>query len=80
MLNEMVKTPEYTVHLKKSAEKELKKLPDLKSKPVPAKAKKLKGKEGFRIRVGDYRILYIIVEKELKIEIISIGHRKDVYR
>ncbi|HCG99037.1 MAG TPA: hypothetical protein DE036_04345 [Actinobacteria bacterium] len=48
--------------------------------PIPKEAKKLQGKVGHRIRVGDYRILYIIHESEKKVEIISIAHRRDIYR
>ena len=62
----------YTVRLKRSAEKELENLPAkihdriinalllLKENPFPNKAKKLQGREGVRIRVGDYRVLYIV--------------------
>ncbi|KAB2944249.1 MAG: hypothetical protein F9K14_15300 [Candidatus Methanoperedens sp.] len=37
-------------------------------------------REGYRIRVGDYRILYVIDDKDNKIEIISVALRKEVYR
>ena len=82
----------YTVYLKRSAEKELDRLPakvynriikriiSLGNNPRPLGAKKLLGQKGYRIRVGDYRILYIIDEKEKKVEIVSIAHRKEVYR
>ncbi|MFC1483217.1 type II toxin-antitoxin system RelE/ParE family toxin [Candidatus Margulisiibacteriota bacterium] len=47
--------------------------------PISAKSKKLAGsKRSYRIRVGDYRILYSISNKV--ITIFAIGHRKDVYR
>ena len=82
----------YVVYLKRSAEKELKRLPtkvhdrivkrliSLADNPRPSGTKELHGREGYRIRVGDYRILYLINEKEKKIEIVSIAHRKEVYR
>ena len=82
----------YDVYLKKSAEKELDKLPQevynrivkrlisLKNNPRPPGTKKLVNQDGYRIRVGDYRILYIIDEKEKKVEIVSIAHRKELYR
>jgi mRNA interferase RelE/StbE len=41
---------------------------------------KLDGREAWRIRVGTYRILYIIHESEKSIEVIAVGHRKDIYR
>lgn len=80
------------VELKRTAEKELEQLPakihdrivdvlfSLKENPLPHGVNKLHGREGFRIRVGDYRILYIYSEREKKAEVFSIAHRKDVYR
>lgn len=41
--------------------------------------KKLKGRDGYRIRTGNYRIIYNIFENELIIDIITLGHRKDIY-
>lgn len=81
----------YAVYLKRSAEKELDRLPtevfnrivkqliSLRDNPRPRGMKKLHGREGYRIRVGDYRILYIINEKEKKVEVVSVAHRKEVY-
>ncbi len=40
--------------------------------------KKLHGREGYRIRVGDYRILYVINDAEKRIDVFSIAHRKEV--
>ncbi|HEX9974341.1 MAG TPA: type II toxin-antitoxin system RelE/ParE family toxin [bacterium] len=82
----------YEIFLKRSAEKELENLPEklhdrivarllaLKENPRPINSKRLRGREGYRIRVGDYRILYIIEEDTKKIEVYSIAHRRDVYR
>jgi len=82
----------YTVKLKRSAEKELDNLPikihdkviniliSLKENPFPRNFKKLRGREGYRIRVGDYRILYLIDESDKNVEVISVAHRKEVYR
>ena len=47
--------------------------------PRPHGYIKLKGTKNYRIRVGDYRIIYGIFDNILLIEIINIGHRKDVY-
>ena len=47
---------------------------------LPPKALKLRGREGYRIRVGDYRILYTFDGKVMTVLIIKIGHRKDGYR
>ena len=49
--------------------------------PRPRGAKRLSGTEDFyRIRVGDYRILYAIEHHELVVLVVKLGHRKDVYR
>jgi mRNA interferase RelE/StbE len=49
--------------------------------PRPASARKLSGKEAlFRIRVGDYRVIYRIIDRTVLVTIIRIGHRRDVYR
>ncbi len=52
---------------------------ELAFEPRPRGYKKLKGRSGYRIRVGDYRIIYEIIDKELIIDVIAIGHRKDIY-
>ena len=45
----------------------------------PNGCKKLEGYNGYRVRVGDYRILYEIEDKILLVTIIKIGHRKNIY-
>ena len=51
----------------------------LTSNPRPPGCKKLKGRQAYRVRQGDYRIMYEIQDKLLKIYVIPIGHRRDVY-
>jgi mRNA interferase RelE/StbE len=82
----------WRVGVARTAEKELAKLStenqlrvarairSLEDDPVPATAKRLKGREEFRIRVGDYRVLYIVDHKSRFITISAIGHRREVYR
>lgn len=48
--------------------------------PRPVGAKKLSGREGWRIRVGDYRVIYEIRDKSLIILVLAVGHRREVYR
>lgn len=48
--------------------------------PYPAHCKKLSGKPGWRVRVGDYRIIYAVDNKKKEIMILSIAHRREVYR
>jgi mRNA interferase RelE/StbE len=45
----------------------------------PAGYIKLKGRDGYRIRSGNYRIIYDIIDNELIVDIIKLGHRKDIY-
>lgn len=82
----------YLVFLKRSTEKELDRLPTrihdrimerlirLKTEPRPEDAKKLHWREGYRIRVGDYRVLYVIDDVQNKVEVISVAHRREAYR
>ncbi len=84
----------YTVVLSNRAEKDLLSLPTaiikridsrlqvLSSSPYPGGVAKLKGKEseGWRIRVGDYRILYQVSDKEHTVSIYRIKHRRDAYQ
>ena len=82
----------YTVSLSNRAEKQLDKLSEKMAHPVikaianlglnprPYGYRKLKGRDGYRIRVGDYRIIYVIEDLLLIVEVIDLGHRKDVYR
>lgn len=55
-------------------------LRSLANNPRPAGAKKLTGRQGWRIRVGDYRILYEIHDRVLSVLVIDIGHRREIYR
>ncbi|PJZ68267.1 type II toxin-antitoxin system mRNA interferase toxin, RelE/StbE family [Leptospira perolatii] len=83
--------PEYSVFLSKTATKQLDKLPEtitqnllkaiesLAKNPRPQGSKKLKGRDGYRIRKGEYRIIYDILDQTLIIEVIALGHRKDIY-
>ena len=82
----------YRVILPKSVQKELDRLPDdiaqrilarlagLETNPRPADVKKLKGRDAWRIRVGDYRVVYEIHDRVLQIIVITIGHRREIYR
>ncbi len=49
--------------------------------PRPNACKKLAGRDAsYRFRIGDYRIVYTVNDREIVIEIIKIGHRREVYR
>ncbi len=48
--------------------------------PRPAGSEKLFGENGYRIRHGDYRILYLVDDRRRAVEILKIGHRREVHR
>ena len=48
--------------------------------PRPPGSRKLIGREGWRIRVGDYRVIYEIDDEKKELTILHIGHRKDICR
>jgi len=83
----------YRLEFKRSAQKDLSRLPvrqferlsaaidDLRHEPLPVGCRKMMGSESqYRIRVGDYRVLYEIREAVLIVFVIKVGHRKDIYR
>ncbi|WP_167605881.1 type II toxin-antitoxin system RelE family toxin [Maribellus sediminis] len=83
----------YKIVFRKSAEKQLLKLPketarnilkqiqSLSANPVPSRSKKMAGFDNvFRLRFRNYRIVYRIEKDELIIEIIKIGHRQNIYK
>ena len=82
----------FRVEVKPSARKELTRLPDqliarivprlenLASTPRPPGCKKLKGGDNeWRIRVGDYRVVYTIDDAKLLVEVARVRHRSEVY-
>jgi mRNA interferase RelE/StbE len=82
----------YSIYFKESARKELNAIPKrvlqrimekiatLADNPRPAGSEKLSGQERYRIRQGNYRILYSIQDGELTIWVVKVGHRREVYR
>ncbi len=53
---------------------------DLADNPRPFGYKKLKGEEAYRIRVGVYRIIYEIDNNRIIVTVVSVGHRKEIYK
>ena len=83
----------YQILFAPPAEKSLAKLPNdiqrrivkavesLADNPRPVQSKKLQGPEDlYRIRVGDYRVVYDIRDQKLIVLIVRIGHRREIYR
>lgn len=48
--------------------------------PRPPASRPLRGRPGYRVRVGDYRIIYTVQDDVLLIVVVTLGHRRDVYR
>ena len=65
---------------KKDLQKILSKIKKLATNPKPSGSEKLTGQDLYRVRQGNYRILYSIQNSQLTIWVIKVGHRKDVYR
>jgi len=83
----------YQIEIKRSAAKEIAALPKrdqrrvvsaieaLATDPRPEAARKLTNSENtYRIRVGDYRVVYQVVDEILTVLVVRVGHRKNVYR
>lgn len=81
----------YSIVIDRNAEKQLAKIAPpffnrvvkaintLADNPRPYGYKKLKGRPGYRIRIGDYRVIYKIEDRILTVFVIEIGNRKDIY-
>jgi mRNA interferase RelE/StbE len=82
----------YSLSILPRAVKELKRLPpDIRNRvlhsvqsltgdPRPPQCRKLSGREGFRIRVGDYRVLYDVDDSDRSVIILHVAHRSNAYR
>ncbi|MCW7753540.1 type II toxin-antitoxin system RelE/ParE family toxin [Desulfobotulus sp. H1] len=83
---------EYKILFRKSVEKDLlgirgkdvirilERIKSLENNPRPPGYEKLTGQDRYRLRQGQYRIVYSIQDNELTIWVVAIGHRKDVYQ
>ena len=82
----------YEIKIRKKAQKSLSKIPSpfqsniieaikkLTETPFLHQSKKLTGREAWRIRIGNYRVIYEVFENELVVLILNIGHRKNIYK
>ena len=82
----------YAVNIHAPAKKSLCRLPEnmqtriarsmlaLAENPRPAGVVKLSGREGWRIRIADYRVIYTIDDAKKEVVIYAIGHRREIYR
>ncbi|MCK4766020.1 MAG: type II toxin-antitoxin system RelE/ParE family toxin [Candidatus Aminicenantes bacterium] len=65
---------------KKDLKRILKRIESLARDPRPLGCEKLSGQERYRIRQGNYRVVYSIQDWELTVWVIKVGHRRDIYR
>jgi len=82
----------YRILILRRAQKELADLPpryyasvkegilSLGADPRPSQSRKLVGRDSWRLRVGDYRIIYEIEDAQQSVVVLHVGHRRDVYR
>ncbi len=82
----------YSIYFRNSVEKELKRIPKrdlsrllerikaLGDEPRPQGCEKLSGQERYRVRQGNYRVIYSVQDNELTVWVVKVGHRRDVYR
>ena len=82
----------YTIDILRSAQKSLSRInrqdqeriiaaiEDLTEEPRPSGCKKLTGRSAWRIRIGNYRVIYEIQDDRLVITVLNIGHRREIYR
>jgi mRNA interferase RelE/StbE len=85
-------TGSYSVVVKRSAERELRavakrdlgrvaaRIRGLAEDPRPPGSEKLSGQDRYRLRQGDYRVIYAVDDAQRSVEIVKIGHRREVYR
>jgi mRNA interferase RelE/StbE len=83
---------DFKIEIKKSAAKELEKIQKkdrdriieriqaLAADPRPPQSKKLSGEEKYRIRQGDYRVLYQIYDEVITVVVVKVAHRREVYK
>ena len=69
-------------HLERAVQRRIAtRLDELANNPLPSGVKKLQGEPDlYRIRIGDYRVLYRVDRKRMTVPILKIGHRREVYR
>lgn len=85
-------TAHFDLRFKSSVRKDLRSIPrtdvariletlsNLQTNPRPINAQPLTGRDAWRIRIGHFRAIYTIDDDNVTVEVIKVGHRKDIYR
>jgi mRNA interferase RelE/StbE len=68
------------IPLKRDRQRVVERISKLAEDPRPSGSEKISGQEKYRVRQGRYRILYTIEDQDLLVQVVKVGHRKDVYR
>ncbi len=68
------------IPLKRDRQRVVERILKLADDPHPFGSEKISGQDKYRIRQGRYRILYAIEDRDLVVQVVKVGHRKDVYR
>ena len=68
------------IPLKRDRQRVVERISKLAEDPRPSGSEKISGQDKYRVRQGRYRILYAIEDQDLLVQVVKVGHRKDVYR
>ncbi|MGO8762169.1 MAG: type II toxin-antitoxin system RelE family toxin [Desulfobaccales bacterium] len=68
------------IPLKRDRQRVVERIGKLAEDPRPFGSEKISGQDKYRVRQGLYRILYAIEDQDLVVQVVKVGHRKDVYR
>ena len=68
------------IPLKRDRQRVVERISKLAEDPRPSGSEKISGQDKYRVRQGRYRILYTIEDQDLIVQVVKVGHRKDVYR
>jgi len=68
------------IPLKRDRQRVVERISKLAEDPRPSGSEKISGQDKYRVRQGRYAILYVIEDQDLIVQVVKVGHRKDVYR
>lgn len=68
------------IPLKRDRQRVIERISKLAEAPRPTGSEKISGQDKYRVRQGHYRILYAVEDQNLLVQVVKVGHRKDVYR
>jgi mRNA interferase RelE/StbE len=68
------------IPLKRDRQRVVERISKLAEDPRPSGSEKISGQDKYRVRQGRYRILYAIADQDLIVQVVKVGHRKDIYR